>query len=1262
MKETSNCAPSARILVIALATFLVGITATPDATADARWNFAKRSAGIRTVANGSSGGDTSAGGGGEAAVDLPAVQVYGIRWVEPSYSFSSFSWGNRNLGLYGTMFSGSGGSKEQETNDKQGSSPCEGETSANPVVLSTGNKVEPELDFASTGEMGLFLQRTYNHHWSATGLFGNHWLSNFDYTVAPSLDGSLLWAQRPDGRRIKFVFNASQNRWNEDKAQPVAYAVKNADGSYVLYNEGHGIERYDAGGYITQLKNEHGVAWNFTYSGKYLQSVTHSSGRSIVFTWNNGQLVSVTDPAGAVFQYSYSANIFGTGRHRLASATLPGTPTTTVSYHYEDSRYPGGLTGKSYNGVRYSTFAYDANARATLSEHAGGVQRYTFSYAVDSTEAVAPPPAPPPPGGFLAGDGDGGWCEYEPGTGRICYEPYALPGTVMSLTEDGTTAEATTSSTTKPRPVVMRVTETNPLQKQTVYHYEDARRVRTEGLASASCPAAAQATQYDANGFKDKVTDFRGAVTDYDYDPHGYLTAITEAVGTAEARISTYGWDPKGRPSRVTVQGDSETLYTYETDGRIKSIAAKNLSSNGTPNQTLTTTYSYTKQANGLLASMTVDGPLVGTSDAITYTYNTTGDLTQVRNSLGHATTYSAYDAMGRPGRVVGPNGDINEFVYDARGRVTQAKMIVGGVAQITGYTYDGAGRIASIQTPDGRTRTKIYDAAGRLLREYEPEVGGTYAQIRYTYNNLSQVTSVITERTTAVIPPAGVPSLTAPALGAQGIYTVAWTGVSAAEFYVLEESANSGAWIQVYSGSAGGLSFSDKATGSYAYRIRACNAAGCAATSNSKTVSVVYKPTTAPVPNAPSQSTSGSYTVSWTTIGGAATYKLEESANGGTWASIQDTAATSRAIAGKTSGTYGYRVSACNAAGCGPVSGAVSVNEIDPPGVPSLSAPAVNETGSYTVNWTSVATATSYRLEESANGGAWTQVQDAAAISKAFSAKSMTLPYGYRVRACNLAGCGAYSAAATVQQIIYGAQYISQSIPTTMTRGQTYSVTVQMKNTGNASWTAGKAYSLGSQNPGDNTTWGMNRVAVPGTVAPGQTATFVFNVTAPGSVNPINFQWRMVRDGYTWFGDIAPNVVVSPTMVFASEIISHDAPTHLFVGDSATVTVKVKNTGNTVWGAPGEGSVYLARNSSVYTMPDRINLVGQVAPGQVATFTYTFYATATSSGVTNRQVGGIMAADLVGWFGPAVPVRNITVENTTGYCPPNEPYCEDPW
>jgi RHS repeat-associated protein len=110
------------------------------------------------------------------------------------------------------------------------------------------------------------------------------------------------------------------------------------------------------------------------------------------------------------------------------------------------------------------------------------------------------------------------------------------------------------------------------------------------------------------------------------------------------------------------------------------------------------------------------------------------------------------------------------------------------------------------------------------------------------------------------------------------------------------------------------------------------------------------------------------------------------------------------------------------------------------------------------------------------------------------------------------------------------GAQFISQSVAQTMVAGQSYSVSVTMKNTGSNTWTTASHHNLGSQNAQDNTTWGMGRVGLPFSVASGSQATFTSTLTAPATSGTYNFQWRMVQDGVEWFGDLTPNVVVTVT------------------------------------------------------------------------------------------------------------------------------------
>lgn len=108
------------------------------------------------------------------------------------------------------------------------------------------------------------------------------------------------------------------------------------------------------------------------------------------------------------------------------------------------------------------------------------------------------------------------------------------------------------------------------------------------------------------------------------------------------------------------------------------------------------------------------------------------------------------------------------------------------------------------------------------------------------------------------------------------------------------------------------------------------------------------------------------------------------------------------------------------------------------------------------------------------------------------------------------------------------GAVFVSQSVPAEMTAGQKYAVAVTMTNTGGTTWSTSGNFKLGSQNPQDNTTWGLSRVDVGTSVATEQSRTFSFQVTAPATAGSYNFQWRMVQEGVAWFGDASPNVVVT--------------------------------------------------------------------------------------------------------------------------------------
>jgi hypothetical protein len=333
-----------------------------------------------------------------------------------------------------------------------------------------------------------------------------------------------------------------------------------------------------------------------------------------------------------------------------------------------------------------------------------------------------------------------------------------------------------------------------------------------------------------------------------------------------------------------------------------------------------------------------------------------------------------------------------------------------------------------------------VYDAPGRLLKEYEPEAGGTYAQIRYTYNTESQVIRVDTERVSGVTladPPPQTPTLAVPPTGPSGNYTVSWTSEFGTDSYSLEESTNGTTWAVAYSGSALSKAFSARPGGSYFYRVSACNQTGCSVVSALDTVEVGYPPADAPTLNAPLQLDDGAYKLYWNARAGAETYQLQESKNNAAWKVAQDAADTDITFVDKVAATYRYKVSACNAlGGCGPFSAIVTrVQVAAPSAAPTLTVPTSNSTGTYTLSWTAVSGASAYQLYRRLGSGSWAKISDDDIRSETESGRSSGT-YSYYVRACNGGGCGPNSAvkSVTVSTALPAVPTLSVPSPTTHT------------------------------------------------------------------------------------------------------------------------------------------------------------------------------------------------------------------------------------
>jgi RHS repeat-associated protein len=218
---------------------------------------------------------------------------------------------------------------------------------------------------------------------------------------------------------------------------------------------------------------------------------------------------------------------------------------------------------------------------------------------------------------------------------------------------------------------------------------------------------------YDAQGDKTVVTLTNGLVTQLT-DAFGGITTINRSSSGVVSQVI----DPQGR----------STSFAYDSSGNLISIT----------DSAGTTTLQYDVPSNHEVTTITnpdgthhffsydsfgrVSGEsLDGNADALTFTYDAEGDVTQT-DALGHAITLSK-----------GVDGSI-AAVQDALGNVLQATYGVWGTPATTTdaegvttvNTTDSAGDVTAIISPSGATATILYDANHHPLSITDPNGNAT--------------------------------------------------------------------------------------------------------------------------------------------------------------------------------------------------------------------------------------------------------------------------------------------------------------------------------------------------------------------------------------------------------------------------------------------------------------------------------------------------------------------------------------------------------
>ena len=561
----------------------------------------------------------------------------------------------------------------------------------NPINVGNGNKLEIETDYSGQGPYPLIFTRTYNGldtpvtaaYTSEVRPIGAHWRHSYDRRIElyTSTYFSTVTALRPDGRQL--LFNLSGTAWVPD-ADIVDRLVRLTDGGgtptgWTYTSTDDEVEEYDANGRLISITHRTGLKQTLGYDGNgRLASVTDPFGRQLQFTYDAlNRIATMTAPNGQ-YQYAYVArNVAGDVLGNLDTVTYPDTKVR--KYHYNESTYtsgynlPSALTGiTDENNSRFAIFKYDLYNRATSTEHAGGVNKFTLYYGGSSWTSVT-----------------------DPLNGAHSYGLQTILSLRRNTSVDGARCSSCGDAAAKTYDANGNISsKTDFNNRRGCYVYDLSRNletVRGEGLTAGSCPAN--------------------------------LTSWNPAAGTVERKITTE-WNATWRlPYRIA---EPKRIITFQYDGSgnlvSKSIQATtdasggqgfSASPTGSP-RTWTYTHTYHATIAGFITQTTVNGPRTDVTDTTTYSYDTTtGSIASATNALGHVTTFGNYDADGRPRQITDPNGQVTALTYDPRGRLTARN--VGG--ETTAYEYDGVGQLKKVTSPDASYISYTYDAAHRLTQ-----------------------------------------------------------------------------------------------------------------------------------------------------------------------------------------------------------------------------------------------------------------------------------------------------------------------------------------------------------------------------------------------------------------------------------------------------------------------------------------------------------------------------------------------------------------
>lgn len=594
-----------------------------------------------------------------------------------------------------------------------------------PISLGTGNMYDTVTDYETAGQNKLTFERFYNSLASPitfASSLGSNWRSNYDRYLR-FVSSTYIEAERTDGRLVSF--DDVGGTWTPDS--DVNLRMTSAGGTWTLTDADATVETYSSAGgrgRLGSIRLRGGYTQTLSYSSTTgaLASVTDSYSRSLGFSYSSstGLLTGVTTPDTLALTYGYA--MFGSAT-MLTSVSYNTSPTTSQTYHYENTSFPTALTGiTDENGNRYATWTYSDTGRVVMSEHASGADHTEISYD-DSTNT------------------------------RVVTGPLGIEETYTFTYLQG----------------VPKITQIDRASNGSVDAATRTLTYDANGYLASDTDWNGNLTSYTNNSYGDPTTIVIA-------DGSGVDQTTTIAYGSA-----TY----PNLPTLITTSGLIQTL-NYDSSGRLLTNVLKDQASQSVPYFTSGTARTWTYTWNNTGQLLTAQLPRTDVTSKTTFAY-TGGTLTSITDALSHATNILTYTSGGLPKTVTDQNSVLTTLAYnprlwltssvltlssggnltttlayDSAGNLTRATLpdssylnytydnahrptvITNALSETQNLTYNSAGNITQILWKDSggttkRQRTATFDALGRMLTD----VGGESQSTAYAYDSNSNVLTV---------------------------------------------------------------------------------------------------------------------------------------------------------------------------------------------------------------------------------------------------------------------------------------------------------------------------------------------------------------------------------------------------------------------------------------------------------------------------------------------------------------------------------------